>query len=134
MSNEPIKPINLTLVDEGTSVHQGDTHHQGQGNAGHGGYQGGQHQPASAFVAFSFPDPRLTIAYFAVAFGFLGIFTIGYLFVPLCLICSIIALVQGHLSWAFVGLMLGVAGFVTSPVLMSLLGFGTLSLWLLSIA
>ena len=44
----------------------------------------------------------------------------------------IIAMTRGQLSWAFVGMLLGVAGLILSPILMALLGFGSLSVWLLS--
>ena len=41
----------------------------------------------------------------AIVFGILGIFTKGYIFVPLAFICSLVALFLGHVSWAFVGLL-----------------------------
>ena len=41
----------------------------------------------------------------AIAHGLLGIFTKGYIFVPLAFICSLVALFLGHVSWAFVGLL-----------------------------
>jgi len=62
----------------------------------------------------------------AVAFGLLGIFSMGYIFVPLALICSLIALFMGQMSWAFIGLLLTVAGFITSPVLLGILGIAWL--------
>jgi len=46
----------------------------------------------------------------AIVFGILGIFTKGYIFVPLALICSLIALFMGQISLAFIGLLLSVAG------------------------
>ncbi|MBL6948664.1 MAG: hypothetical protein ISR51_08300 [Rhodospirillales bacterium] len=58
----------------------------------------------------------------AIVFGILGIFTKGYIFVPLALICSLIALFMGQMAWAFIGLLLCVAGLLTSPVLLGLLG------------
>jgi len=36
----------------------------------------------------------------AIALGLLGIFTKGYIFVPLAFICSLVALFLGHVSWA----------------------------------
>ena len=38
---------------------------------------------------------------------------------PLAFICSLVALFLGHVSWAFVGLLLAVAGLLTSPVLLA---------------
>ena len=63
----------------------------------------------------------------AIALGILGIFTKGYIFVPLAFICSLVALFLGHVSWAFVGLLLAVAGLLTSPVLLAMIGIS----WLL---
>ena len=60
----------------------------------------------------------------AIVFGILGIFTKGYIFVPLALICSLIALFMGQISLAFIGLLLSVAGLLTSPVLLAILGVG----------
>jgi|GEM_PF-895141 len=132
MSDEPVKPINLNLADEDAVAHDrsGGADREGRDRARRFGGRRTAADAAAAPVAF--PDPRLIVAYFAIIFGFLGIFSIGYLFVPLCLICSIIAMTRGQLSWAFVGMLLGVAGLVSSPILMALLGFGSLSVWLLS--
>jgi hypothetical protein len=58
----------------------------------------------------------------AIAFGILGIFTKGYIFVPLAMVASLIALFMGQISWAFIGLLLSVAGLLTSPVLLAILG------------
>jgi len=65
----------------------------------------------------------------AVAFGMLGIFSIGYVFVPLGILCSIIALFLGQIPWAFIGFLLAVAGLLTSPVLLAFLGIAWLIPW-----
>lgn len=65
----------------------------------------------------------------AVAFGILGIFTKGYIFVPLGVVCSIISLFLGQISWAFVGFLLAAAGLLTSPVLLAFLGIAWLMPW-----
>ena len=65
----------------------------------------------------------------AVAFGLLGIFSIGYIFVPLGVVCSIISLFLGQISWAFIGFLLAVAGLLTSPVLLAALGIAWLIPW-----
>ena len=67
--------------------------------------------------------------YFATAFGFLGIFSIGYVFVPMAIIASFIALFSGQIIWGVFGLMLSFAGLVTSPFLLAFLGLA----WLASI-
>ncbi len=65
----------------------------------------------------------------AVAFGILGIFTKGYIFVPLGVVCSIIALFLGQISWAFIGFLLAVAGLLTSPLLLAALGIAWMIPW-----
>jgi hypothetical protein len=69
------------------------------------------------------------MGWFAVGFGLLGIFTIGFVFVPLGLICSLLALVMGQAVWGFLGLMLAVAGFITSPKLWLIVGMGWFYAW-----
>ena len=64
------------------------------------------------------------IGYCAVGFGVLGIFTIGFVFMPLGLIFSIVALFLGQTAWGLAGLMLAVAGFITSPQLWLIIGMG----------
>ncbi len=65
----------------------------------------------------------------AVAFGVLGIFTKGYIFVPLGIVCSIISLFMGQIAWAFIGFLLATAGLLTSPVLLAFLGIAWLLPW-----
>ncbi len=73
------------------------------------------------------PDVRPIMGWLAVGFGVLGIFTKGYIFVPLAFVCSLIALFMGQGAWAFGGLLLSVVGLMTSPVLLALLGLGALA-------
>jgi len=68
--------------------------------------------------------------YFAVALALLGIFSVGYVFVPLAFIASIIALFSGQIIWGVFGLLLGFAGLLTSPFLLAFLGMA----WLASVA
>ncbi len=76
------------------------------------------------------PVSHPVMGYFAVGFGLLGIFTHGPVFVPLALVCSLVALFLGQIAWAFVGVLLAVAGFLTSPTLLFIAGLGALSIWL----
>lgn len=71
--------------------------------------------------------------WFAVGFGLLGIFGPGFIFVPLAFIASIISLLMGQFLWAAMGLLLSLAGLVTSPQLWLILGLGFLVHWLRSI-
>ena len=78
-------------------------------------------------------EARPIAGWFAVGFGLLGIFGPGYIFVPLALLTSVIALFMGQFIWAALGLMLSFAGFVTSPLLWAALGFSALIHWINSI-
>ncbi len=69
------------------------------------------------------------MGWFAVGFGFLGIFTFGFVFAPLGILCSIIALFMGQISWGFIGLILNIAGVLTSAILMPLIGLATFVVW-----
>lgn len=73
------------------------------------------------------PETKPVMGWLAVAFGVLGIFTKGYIFVPLAFVCSLVALVLGQGAWAFGGLLLSVVGLLTSPVLLVLLGLGAVA-------
>ncbi len=68
------------------------------------------------------------MGWFAVGFGFLGIFA-SIVFVPLGFICSVVAIFVGQGTWAFVGFLLAIAGFITSPIFMGFLGLGALAAW-----
>ncbi len=67
--------------------------------------------------------------YFAVASGLLGIFSVGYIFVPLGFIASLVALFSGQIIWGVFGLLLSFAGLLTSPFLLAFLGLA----WLASV-
>ena len=73
------------------------------------------------------PEVKPIMGWLAVGFAVLGIFTKGYIFVPLAFICSLIALFMGQGAWAFGGLFLTMVGLITSPVLLALLGLGALA-------
>ena len=81
----------------------------------------------------STPPPESEAApiagYFAIGLGLLGIFTTGYIFVPLALLASVIALFSGQIIWGIFGMLLTFAGLLTSPVLLTFLGLA----WLASI-
>ena len=72
-------------------------------------------------------ERKPVMGWLAVGFGVLGIFTKGYIFVPLAFVCSVAALFVGQGAWAFGGLLLSVIGLLTSPVLLALLGLGALA-------
>lgn len=67
--------------------------------------------------------------YLAVGLGLAGIFTAGYIFVPLAFLASVIALFSRQIIWGIFGILLSFAGLLTSPVLLALIGIA----WLASI-
>lgn len=60
----------------------------------------------------------------AVGFGLLGIFGPAILFTPFAFLFSLIAIFRGQGALGFVGLLLVVGGFLTSPLLMGIMGLG----------
>ena len=71
----------------------------------------------------------MVAAIFGCVFGILGIFTIGFLFVPLAALCSLFGLVSGVMQrrgstmfMALIAAILTVAGFVSSPALIVMTG------------
>ena len=67
-------------------------------------------------------DDAPIAGYCAVGLALLGIFTTGYIFVPLSFVASVIALFSGQILWGVLGLMLSFAGLMISPVLLTFLG------------
>ena len=67
------------------------------------------------------------IGWIAVGCGVLGLFTMSIIFVPLTLVCSVIALFMGQGVWAFLGVVLAVIGFLTSPILLGIVGLSALA-------
>ena len=72
--------------------------------------------------------PRMGL--FAIAFGVLGIFSYGVIFVPLGFLCSTVAFFRGQALWGLIGLLLTVMGLVTSPKLLFLIGIAAFTHWL----
>lgn len=86
-------------------------------------------QTASGPTAKTKPDQPI-MGWFAILFGLLGVFNVGVIFIPLALICSIACIFVGQGTWAFVGFLLVIAGILTSPTVLALLGLGALAAWL----
>ena len=66
-------------------------------------------------------NPSNVIGIFSVVFGILSLFTIALLFVPLGVL-SILKRTFPTMALGVVGLLLSTLGFLTSPLLMGLLG------------
>ena len=67
------------------------------------------------------PEKKPVMGWAAVAFGFLGIFG-SFVFVPVGLICSVLALFMGQAVWGFLGLLLTAVGILTSPIILGIIG------------
>ena len=72
-------------------------------------------------------DPAPIAGYLAIGLALLGIFSVGYIFVPLAFLASIIALFSGQIILGIFGILLSIAGLLTSPVLLTLVGLAWLS-------
>ncbi|NQV47181.1 MAG: hypothetical protein HQ504_05300 [Rhodospirillaceae bacterium] len=72
------------------------------------------------------PEKKPVAGYLAIVFGLLGIFAQGFIFVPLAVIASFVALFSGQVIWGIFGLILSFVGLVTSPLLLTFLGLGAL--------
>lgn len=59
-------------------------------------------------------------------FGVISIFTFAIVCVPLAVILGLIGLRHEQKVWAILGLVCAVVGFITSPILLGLLGIGPL--------
>lgn len=68
------------------------------------------------------PDRTPVAGWCAIGFGLLGVFGPGLIFTPIGFVCSLVALFRGQGTFGFVGLLLTVAGFLSSPLLMGLVG------------
>lgn len=58
----------------------------------------------------------------STVFGFISIFIFSPIFVPLALLLGIIAIIKKQILWGVIGIVFAIIGFVTSPILMSILG------------
>ncbi len=58
----------------------------------------------------------------STVFGFISIFIFSPIFVPLALLLGIIAIIKKQILWGVIGIVFAIIGFVTSPILMSMLG------------
>lgn len=72
------------------------------------------------------PERQPILGWFAVGAGLLGIFGPGILFVPLAIVFSLLALLRGQAAWGFAGLVLAIGGFISSPLLMGVVGLGAM--------
>jgi len=84
-------------------------------------------QPSPNGNASPPPTVKTPVAgYLATGFGILGIFGPAILFTPLGFLFSLIAMLRGQWIWGFAGVMLAIGGVLGSPILMGLIGLGTL--------
>jgi len=73
------------------------------------------------------PEKPPVIGWIAIGSGIIGLFTLAIIFVPIALVCSIIALFMRQWLFAFIGAFLAVIGFLTSPVWLGITFLGTVA-------
>jgi len=128
MADEDGKQIELRM---GKSVTADDADGSGAGANPSGAEASGPgagYAPHGAGATMAEP-PKPVMGWIAVAAGLLAIFFNGVVFVPIAIVCSIIALFMGQGMWAFLGFLTAFAGLLTSPVLLTILGLGALAAW-----
>ena len=59
-------------------------------------------------------------------FGFISIFILSPLFVPLSLLFGILGIIKKQIVWSIVGMIFAVIGFMTSPMLLGLFGLSSM--------
>jgi cytochrome c5 len=67
-----------------------------------------------------------TLGILSFVFGFVSVFVLAPVFVPLAFLFGTIGLIRKQLAWSLVGIICGILGFLTSPILMGALGVATL--------
>jgi hypothetical protein len=79
---------------------------------------------ASTIIVQNNTSNALGIASFI--FGLISIFILAPLFVPLAVLLGIFAVIKKQLVWGILGLFCALIGFITSPILLGLLGLATM--------
>lgn len=84
----------------------------------------GGNGPADSQHRQAAPEPTPICGMMACGFGILGIFGPALFFTPLGFLFSLIAFFRGQAALGLAGILLAVGGFLTSPLLMGIVGFG----------
>lgn len=112
-----MRKIDLSLDPEGPDIPPGGgTSQNGRARQAPGG--GGPRRDG---------DKAPVLGWFAVAFGVLGVFTWSVIFVPLALICGVVALFVGQVFWGVSAIVLAMIAIATSPILLMTLGLGAMA-------
>nr|AAY90030.1 unknown [uncultured bacterium BAC13K9BAC] len=64
----------------------------------------------------------------SIIFGFIGVFILSPLFSPLALILGLLACLQNEYAAGLIGILFGVIGILTSPILLALLSLPTITI------
>ena len=62
----------------------------------------------------------------SIIFGFIGIFILSPLFSPIALILGLLACLQKEYTAGILGILFGIIGILTSPILMALINLPTI--------
>ena len=64
----------------------------------------------------------------SIIFGFIGVFILSPLFSPLALILGLLACLQKEYAAGLIGILFGVIGILTSPILLALLNLPSITI------
>ena len=64
----------------------------------------------------------------SIIFGFVGVFILSPLFSPLALILGLLACLQKEYAAGLIGILFGVIGILTSPILLALISTPTITI------
>ena len=83
-------------------------------------------QTATATTVIVKHDASNALGIASFVFGLISIFILSPIFVPLALILGIVAVLKKQILWGGLGLVCALAGFVTSPILLGILGIASI--------
>lgn len=89
--------------------------------------QAAESAPQNVTVVLRNENKTPIFSSFGICCGILGIFTLGFIFIPLGMLFTLIGLLRGEFLVGTIAIVVNVIGFFTSPVLMALIGFGVLA-------
>ena len=119
MNENPITSLNTGGVKKLDDAPDGDPQMNPDNNGGGNGGGGENKQPSRQ------GQPLMGI--FAVVFGVISIFAWSIIFVPLALVLGVICLLRGYIFWGLGAIALAILGFLTSPMLLVMVGLGALA-------
>ena len=119
MNKNPITSLNTGGIKNLGDGPTGDAPGTPEGDDGGGA---GQQPPPQ-----NQPEQQPWLGIFAVIFGTISVFAWSVLFVPLALFLGAVCLFRGMPGWGIGAILLAVVGFLTSPMLLIMVGLSALA-------